>query len=310
MSTSSRAANVVRGTLIGTAEAVPGVSGGTVALVTGVYEAIIISAGHMVSGIKASLTDRARAREEFRQVHWDVVVPILVGMVPALLIALRVLGPAVERHPVQMRGLFLGMVAASLAVPITMIGSRWRGRDFLVAAAAVLAAFLLAGAPQLAEEPVLPVVFLVAAIAVCALVLPGVSGAFLLLTFGLYEPTSRAVREVDLVYIAVFGLGMVVGLSLFVKGLQWLLRHHRRTMLVAMTGLIAGALRALWPWQTEDRDLLAPDTHLAAATGLFLLGAAVVLAIFLVERRRHDAQPAGPVNPPPHSGTSDRRPAG
>lgn len=286
MPTRTRAAHVVRGGLIGVAEAVPGVSGGTVALVTGVYELIIMSAGHLVSGLKALVTDRTQARAEFRQVRWDVVVPIVLGMLPALVIALRVLGPAVERHPVQMRALFLGMVAASLLVPITMIGTRWRGRDFLVAVVAVLAAFVLSGAPRLAEDPSMPVVFIAAAIAVCALALPGVSGAFLLLTFGLYEPTSQAVRDVNLGYIAVFGLGMIVGLSLFVKGLQWLLEHHHRVTLVAMTGLIAGALRALWPWQTEDRELLAPDAHVAATVGLFLLGAVAVLGIFLMERRK------------------------
>lgn len=285
MTTRTRVAHAVRGGLIGAAEAVPGISGGTVALVTGVYEALIASAGHVVSGVKALLTDRARAREEFRQVRWDVVVPVLLGMAPALLIALRLLGPAVEAHPVQMRALFLGMVAASLVVPIAMIGDRWRGRDYLVAALGVVAAFLITGAPQVADSPSLPLVFVAAAIAICALVMPGVSGSFILLTFGIYEPTSRAVSELDFGYIAVFAAGMVVGLSLFVKGLQWLLEHRRRLTLVAATGLIAGALRGIWPWQTEDRQLLAPDSHLPVAIGLFLLGAAVVLAIFLVEHR-------------------------
>jgi putative membrane protein len=285
MSMRSRAAHLVRGALIGTAEAVPGVSGGTVALVTGVYEAIISSAGHVVSGAKALVTDRVRARAEFAAVRWDVVIPLLIGMAPALVIALRFLGPALESHPVQMRALFFGMVAASLVAPITMIDGRWRLREVAAVAVAALAAFLVTGAPQLADEPRGLVVFLAAAIAVCALVLPGVSGAFLLLIFGLYEPTAQAVRDWDLGYLAVFGLGMIVGLSLFVKGLQWLLEHYRRVTLAAMIGLIIGALRALWPWQTEDRGLLAPDNHVGVAVGLALLGAAVVLTIILIERR-------------------------
>ena len=285
MTIRTRVAHVVRGGLIGAAEAVPGVSGGTVALVTGVYEALIVSAGHLISGLKALVTDRARAREEFRQVRWGVVLPVLLGMAPALLIALRLLGPAVERHPVQMRALFLGMVAASLVVPISMIGDRWRVRDYLVGLLALGVAFVVTGAPEVTSSPSMPLVFIAAAVAICALVLPGVSGSFILLTFGLYEPTSEAVNELDFGYIAVFGAGMVVGLALFVKVLQWLLERHRRLTLVAATGLIAGALRGVWPWQTDDRQLLAPDSHVGVAVGLFLLGAAVVITIFLVERR-------------------------
>jgi putative membrane protein len=288
MSVRTRAAHLVRGALIGTAEAVPGVSGGTVALVTGVYEAIISSAGHVVSGVRALVTDRSRARAEFAAVRWDVVIPLVIGMLPALVIALRFLGPALEEHPVQMRALFFGMVAASLVAPIMMIDGRWRWREVVAAVLAAVAAFLITGAPQLADEPRGLVVFLAAAIAVCALVLPGVSGAFLLLIFGLYEPTAQAVRDFDLGYIAIFGLGMIVGLSLFVKGLQWLLEHHRRVTLAAMIGLILGALRALWPWQTDDRGLLAPDASVGVAVVLAIIGAAVVLGIILVERRTRD----------------------
>lgn len=290
MSLRIRAAHVVRGGLIGAAEAVPGVSGGTVALVTGVYEAIISSAGHVVSGVKALITDRARARSEFAAVRWDVVLPLLLGMAPALVLALRFLGPALESYPVQMRALFFGMVAASLVVPIMMIDGRWRLREVAVGVLAAAAAFVFTSAPQLAEEQRGVVVFLAAAVAVCALVLPGVSGAFLLLIFGLYEPTSQAVRDLDLGYLAIFALGMVVGLSLFVKALQWLLEHRRRVTLAAMIGLVVGALRALWPWQDDDRGLLAPETHVPAAVALAVLGAAAVLAIVAFEHRSRRQQ--------------------
>lgn len=281
----NQVAHVLRGGLIGAAEAVPGVSGGTVALVTGVYETVIGSAGNLVSGARALVTDRARARAEFRAVRWDVLVPLLLGMLPTLVVALLLLGPAIERYPVQLRALFLGMVAAALVVPVRMLGLRWRPREVALAVLAAVAAFLVTGELQLSLEPSLPVVFLAAAVAVCALVLPGVSGAFLLLVFGLYVPTSDAVRELDLAYIATFGLGALAGLALVVKGLQWLLSHRRRATLAAMTGLILGSLRALWPWQDEDHALLAPEQPVLAVVGLTLLGAAVVLAVVLLERR-------------------------
>lgn len=289
----TRAAHVLRGSLIGAAEAVPGVSGGTVALVTGVYETVISSAGHLLSGARAGFTDRARARAEFRAVRWDVLVPLLLGMLPTLVVALLLLGPAIERYPVQMRALFLGMVAAALVVPVRLLGTRWRRREVGLAVLGAVAAFLVTGGLQLSLEPRLPVVFLAAAVAVCALMLPGVSGAFLLLVFGLYVPSSEAVRELDLAYIATFGLGALAGLALVVKGLGWLLAHRRRATLAAMTGLIVGALRALWPWQTEDHALLAPEQPVLVAVGLTLLGAAVVLAVVLLEHRaQRSGEPA------------------
>jgi putative membrane protein len=281
----TRAAHVVRGALIGAAEAVPGVSGGTVALVTGVYEAVITSAGHLVSAAKAVFTDRARARAELRGVRWDVLVPLLLGMAPTLVIALLLLGPAIEDHPVPMRALFLGMVLAALVVPLAMLGGRWRVREVATAVLAAAAAFVLIGLPERTVEPALPAVFLAASFAVCALVLPGVSGSFLLLAIGLYVPTSEAVRDLDLAYIGVFVLGAAVGLAVIVKGLQWLLEHRHRITLAAMTGLIVGALRALWPWQTDDRELLAPDGQVGLSVGLVVLGAAVVLTVYLIERR-------------------------
>lgn len=301
MSSRTRAAHVLRGSLIGAAEAVPGISGGTIALVTGVYETIISSAGHLVTGLRSLLTDRARARAELRAVRWDVLVPLLIGMAPTLVVALLLLGPAIEEHPVPLRALFFGMVAAALLVPARMLGVRWRVRELLLAASGALAGYLLTGELQLSVEPSLPLVFLAAAVAVCALILPGVSGAFLLLALGLYVPTSEAVRDLDLAYIATFGLGAVVGLALVVKGLQWLLVHRHRLTLAAMTGLIVGAMRALWPWQTDDRELLAPDGQVALVIGLFLLGVVLVLVVFLVERRaagrarRAGDQPPAPV---------------
>lgn len=297
MSVRTRAAHVARGGLIGAAEAVPGISGGTVALVTGVYDAVISSAGHVVSGLKALITDRPRARAEFAAVRWDVVVPLLVGMAPALLVALLMLGPAVEQYPVQLYSLFLGMVAASLLVPIGMVRGRWRLREVIAAGLGLVAAFLITSAPQLAtDEPSRTVVFFAAAIAVCALVFPGLSGSYLLLIFGIYTPTVQALRELNVGYIAVFLLGMAVGLSLFVKALQWLLTHHRRVTLATMIGMILGSLRALWPWQTEQRQLLAPDAHVPAAVVLFLLGAAAVLAVMMLGRRRSQSvdEPAAP----------------
>ena len=285
--------HVGRGLLMGAAEVVPGVSGGTIALITGVYERLIDTAGHTVTEARRLVGRDVRgAREELARGHWVVVVPLLLGMVVAVVVGARLIEPLIEEHPVGSRAVFAGLVLASLAVPAMMIG-RWTARLALLTAVSAVAAFVLTGLPPgSAADPPLPVVSLAAAVAICALVLPGVSGSFLLATVGLYEPTLAAVNARDLGYLAAFALGAAVGLALFVRLLQHLLATHRAVTLAVMTGLMAGSLRALWPWQTEDRGVLAPAGDVLPVLGLLLVGAAFVVALLVVERLVGDAGPA------------------
>ncbi|WP_415948232.1 DUF368 domain-containing protein [Streptomyces sp. KLOTTS4A1] len=310
-----RVFNAFRGALIGTAEAVPGVSGGTVALITGVYEKLIGGAGHVTSALRMAAGDlprgrgTARARAELRHVDWGVLLPLLVGMAAALVLAAKLIAPVVEEHPQFAYAVFFGLVLASLWVPYSGSGRRWSPANYLLCLAVAAGAFVLTGLPP-GEMPTNPVVVALAgSIAICALVLPGVSGSFLLLTMGLYEPTIDAVNERDLGYLAAFGLGCVCGLALFVKLLKWLLENYHHLTLVVMTGLMAGSLRALWPWQDDDRGLLAPSGSVPLTFGLMALGAAVVVAVLVVERRAHAGKPEEPV-PGPRRGRHARVPSG
>src|SRR5690606_6469703 len=115
--------------------------------------------------------------------------------------------------------------------------------------------------------------------------LPGLSGSFLLLTFGLYEPTLRAVNERDLAYIGLFLLGLVFGAASFVKILQWLLHHWRRITLVILTGVMVGAMRTLWPWQSEHRELLAPAGDWPMALMFGVIGFLIVFVLVIVDIR-------------------------
>lgn len=280
----------VRGALIGAVEVIPGVSGGTVALIIGVYETVIDSAEHLVSGIVRSATDglrgrgMERARHHFARVRWGVLLPLLAGMFVAIIVASAVIAPLVENYPVQSRALFAGLIAASLIVPIRMVGKRWMLREVLIAASVAMIMFLLLGIPAAAPaDPPLWLVLIAAAVAVCALVLPGVSGSFLLVTVGMYAPTLAAVNDRNFTYLGTFVLGAILGLSLFVSGLQWLLKHHHRMTLAVMTGLMVGSLRALWPWQGDDGQLRAPTEAVPDAIGLFVVGIALVAALIIGE---------------------------
>ena len=281
--------HLARGAAIGVVETIPGVSGGTMALVVGIYERLIAQAGHLVGAVRALLPGGgdARPREELRRLDWGLLVPVVVGMVLAVVLASQVLPDLIEGYPVGARAVFFGMVAASVAVPLRITGMLRGAREWTLVVAAFAGTFLVSGLPPAAGDgrPPYLLIAIAAAIAISALVLPGFSGSFLLLVFGLYEPTLRAVRDFDLAYIAVFGLGAVVGLAVFVSLLQWLLEHHRRTLMVVVAGVLLGALRALWPWQDDARGILTPDPGWYAMLVPALLGAALVAGIMVLERR-------------------------
>lgn len=285
-------ANGFRGALIGAAEIGPGVSGGTIALIVGVYGSLIDGAGHLARGVALLVADgirgrgTSRASAHFRSVRWGIVLPIGVGMLAAILVGARLLAPLLEEQPVGTRAVFAGLIAASLVIPIRMVGARWRARDVALALVAAAITFALTGLPPAGEAT--PPLFLVAiagAFAVCALVLPGVSGSFLLLTVGMYAPTLAAVNDRNFGYLGAFIVGAVLGLGVFVSGLQWLLANHHRVTLVIMTGLMLGSLRALWPWQGSTNNLLAPSGDVLLVVALFLAGAVLVTALILLEHR-------------------------
>lgn len=290
----TRLFNAFRGSLIGMAEAVPGVSGGTVALIVGIYEQLIAAASFLTSAVRIAAADLPRGRglrraaAQVRQADWHLLLPAIVGMVAALALSAKLIAPLVEEHQQYAFALFFGLVLVSVWIPYTGSGRRWSPADYLLALAVAAGAFALTGL-SLAETSHHPLVVLAAgSVAICALVLPGVSGSFLLLALGMYESTIDAVNERDLGYLGAFALGCAVGLALFVKLLRWLLQHHHHRTLVVMTGLMAGSLRALWPWQGEDRTLHAPHgapENILLTGSLAVLGAAVVVTALLVERR-------------------------
>lgn len=309
--------NALRGALIGIAELLPGISGGTIALITGVYERLIRSASHVVRAVRRLASGPNRRdgfRDEIRRVEWMLVIPLILGMAVMVLTLAGIVEGLVSSYPEQARGLFFGLVAASIAVPLMMlprvrhsVAARIGGLAvFVVAAVAAYFAVDLASGSLVAEPPMWAV-FLAAMVAVCALVLPGISGSFFLLAVGLYSPTLRAVDELDLGYLAVFAAGALVGLVTIVQAMTWLLNHHRRLTLIAMAGLMLGSLRALWPWQTMPAGeshgigaLAAPADPILGPILLALLGAAIVAALVFAEKRLHarsaTAHPPVPVS--------------
>jgi len=287
-------ANLVRGALIGVAEVIPGVSGGTIALIVGIYRTVIDAIADAVLALRqlVGLAEGGPSGRAFgrtlRGLPWGLLIPVGIGMATAVVLGAKFIEPLLEEYPIQMRALFFGLVLAGIWVPAHMVHRRggWSLSYVLAALAAAVALFFITGLPPaVIEDPSPVVVALAAAVAICALVLPGVSGSFLLLSFGLYEPTIEAVNDRDLVYLGAFAIGAIIGLGSFVTLLKWLLAHRAAITLAVLTGLMVGSLRALWPWESDDRDLLAPTEAVGSAAVMVLIGVLVVVVLLVVERR-------------------------
>jgi putative membrane protein len=266
------------------------------ALIVGIYSRLIAGLSDVFSTVIAlAKFDFAGTAERARVVEWGLLVPLGAGIVSALVIGARIIPHLIETYPHQSLGLFFGLVAGSIAIPWKRI-DRKTSVIFLVAAGFAVAAFLLTGIPpQQAGNPTLIRVFATAAVAICAMILPGVSGAFLLKVLGMYEVTLAAVNARDVLYVATFVLGAAVGIGLFSKLLDWLLSNRYNVTMAALVGLMVGAIRALWPWQDADRSLLLPDTGepIWSVVLLGVLGFASVAALAVwsarIEKRAEQA---------------------
>ena len=286
--------NLGRGALMGSAEVVPGVSGGTLALIVGIYQTLINSIADLVLsvrqlvGLAPGKASTKTAVSTFKSLPWRLLIPVAIGMGAAVILGAKLIEPLLDEQPIAMKALFFGLVIAGTYVPahmVTKVGG-WSPSFVLLGLISAVFVFFMTGLPQgNMADPSLIVVFFSASIAICALVLPGVSGSFLLLTVGMYDPTIAAVNDRNFAYLIVFALGAVLGLAIFVSLLKWLLENRARVTLVIITGLMFGSLRALWPWQGPERELLAPTDQIGIALLLFIAGAAFVAILLILERK-------------------------
>ena len=274
---------------MGAADVVPGVSGGTVALVLGIYERLVdsIKSGSSALGNLAR-GDWAGMRRWLSRVDWRFLIPLLGGIVLAVLSLARLLETLLHDYPEEMAGAFTGLIAGSVVIAWRLV-RKWQPAALAVAGAAAVATFYFLGlregttdetVTQLAD-PALWAFFLAGSVAICAMILPGVSGSFLLVVLGMYGPVLEAVNERSLITLGVMVAGMTLGLALFSQLLSWALSNHHDTVVAALIGLMAGSLRVLWPWPDglDSTVLGRPDENMAGVIGLAVLGLAVVVLL-------------------------------
>ena len=287
--------NVARGFAMGCADIVPGVSGGTVALVLGVYRRLIdaIRTGSLALGSFIKFDGRTGV-ERLKQVEWSLLIPLLVGILSAILVLSHLIETLLTDRPVEMAGLFLGLVLGSVVVAWGLLERRDL-RTLLLMLASAVVVFLLMGltsgtseeAVSQADDPAIWVFFGAGAIAICAMILPGVSGSFLLVTMGMYGAVLGAVNDRDVVTVGVFALGCIVGLAVFSQLLHWALTDHYDTVMAILIGLMLGSLRVLWPWPAgvDSTELELPADPIVVPVLLAVAGFALVVVVEFVSRR-------------------------
>ncbi|MBJ31935.1 MAG: DUF368 domain-containing protein [Acidimicrobiaceae bacterium] len=283
-----------RGACMGAADVVPGVSGGTVALVTGIYDRLVGTAHHGARILGRLVRGDLRGTvDAVRSFPWSFAVPLLAGMLAAVVLLAGLIEDALVDHPEPMAGLFLGLVAASvLVVRRDVAWTSGRVAIAVVVAAALFTALGWQGAPV--HDPAPWALFGGGMVAVCAMVLPGISGSFLLLILGLYAAAIEVVDERMLADAAVLAAGAVVGLAYFSSLLVRLLDRWPHDVMATMVGLLVGSLRVLWPWPhgvgvvsrhaeeaVSGTGLGWPNAggDLVAPTAAALLAVAVVLGV-------------------------------
>lgn len=270
---------------MGAADLVPGVSGGTIALVIGIYERLIASVREgslaLASLIRA---DFGKLRHHFRSVEWTFLLPLLAGIMTAVVSLARLLEHQLETNPEIMAGGFFGLVVGSVLIAWRLLRSPGPTHVAIALAVATVLFLLLGlGGDSVVSDPTILAFFGAGALAICAMILPGISGSLILLLIGMYAPVLAAVNDQEYLTLGIFVGGATIGLALFSQVLHWSLQHHHDVVLAALVGLMAGSLRVLWPWP-EGVDSSAIGAPAGQVLGVVIAGVVGFGFVYLVAR--------------------------
>lgn len=286
---------LIRGMAMGAADVVPGISGGTVAFITGIYEELIDALGACnTQALKLLLKGQIKAL--WQQINGRFLAWVFGGILISIFSLAKLISWVLQQHPKMLWAYFFGLILAS----VVMIGREFHllhGRNLLFLFLGTAFAYLITGLSGVQVEISPLMIFAAGAVAICAMILPGISGSFILVILGVYQPLLSAVTEWRIDLLVCFALGCVIGLLSFTHLLSWLLHHYRALMLALLTGFMLGSLNKVWPWklsQLQDGKLqetnlwpgdyaalLQVDPQIGAVAVMTLLG---LLTVFLIHK--------------------------
>ena len=271
-----------RGMGMGAADVVPGVSGGTLALITGIYEELIDTLGGF--GPRLLRVWREQGFVAFwRESNLTFLLTLLAGILTSIALLARLIVWLLATHPVPVWAFFCGLILASIFLVLQPLKQRGATQisAFVIGTAVAVAIGLAPGLSSAGGGAW--VFFFSGMLAICAMILPGISGSFILLLLGMYQPVLEAVKQADLLLLFAFLAGCAVGLLSFVHVLKWTLHRFHDTVMALLAGFMAGSLLKLWPWRITGPDglgdqWLTPSGY-SAATGQ---NAQLLLAVVMV----------------------------
>ena len=237
----------LKGMGMGAFDIVPGVSGGTIAFITGIYEELITSI-KSVDLDALNLLIQRKFQAFWKKINGKFLVVLLSGILMSLLSLAKLISGLMESHPIQLWSFFFGLIVISALVVCRDV-KKWRGGVVLgLVLGCLVAYFITTVAP--AETPnTLPTIFLSGAIAISAMILPGISGSFILIILGKYTFIINALTSFDLLTIVVFAAGCAVGLLSFSRLISWLFRKYHDLAIAVLAGFMIGSLNKVWPWK-------------------------------------------------------------
>ncbi|WP_435622934.1 DUF368 domain-containing protein [Flagellimonas sp.] len=237
----------LKGMAMGAADVVPGVSGGTIAFISGIYEELISSINSIdFSLLKTWKNDGFKA--VWNKINGNFLLALFAGIFISVFSLAKFLSWLLENQPVLLWSFFFGLVLAS----VFFVGKeiqKWNFGTIAVFVAGAIVAFIITELPPNENVESLPYLFLSGALAVCAMILPGISGAFILVLLGSYKTILDGVHERDIQLVVIVALGAIFGLLSFARILKWMFNHYKSLTLALLTGFILGSLNKIWPWK-------------------------------------------------------------
>jgi putative membrane protein len=237
----------LKGMSMGAADVVPGVSGGSIALIAGIYQKLLDSI-KSIDRTALGFLFKFEIKRLWDYINGSFLFTLLAGILTSIFSLSKVITYLMDNHPIPLWSFFCGLIIISAVIILRDI-KRWNIGVILSLILGTIAAYWITGLPPTTTPDTLWFTFVAGAIAICAMILPGISGSFLLLVMGQYERILDAVNEKNLLIIALFGSGCVVGLLSFSRLISWLLKHYHAVTIGVLSGFMLGSLNKIWPWK-------------------------------------------------------------
>ena len=292
----------LKGIGMGAADVIPGVSGGTIAFMTGIYEELVGSI-NSINGTAVKLLFKGKFRDFWKHINGNFLISVVAGILISIMSLAKLMTYLLNYEPIPTWAFFFGLIVASSVFMLRDIKG-WKGQDFVMLVLGIILGVVVCTLSPTQTPDALWFIFLSGAIAICAMILPGISGSFILLILGKYEFMLSTLTKIlsgegvllDFAVVLVFILGALVGILAFSKFLHWLLARYHRSTLLVLVGFIIGSLVKVWPWSDmetvreaqllREGTLLEIDMQIPWAIVWALVGAALVTFLEIMAHRK------------------------